>query len=218
MSIVGTPVRGTKTEAGHRATSAYPASTYFQPHCQSRKLLGRNVTERSVHVVERTRSPEELVLLPVQRGASAKLNAPDLIDIDRFAVGAGHRANEFSGMDIEAIDVASAIEVVGNQQGVAERTEIAGCKRHSPWLVQWSAFGKMFHENAIFGEDIDDPARTAGGGCVGDQNIAINVLNAKRCCARRQVGVRERLNEIEIGVVDVDLIIGSIGGINHVPG
>src|ERR1700689_890977 len=181
------------------------------------RLLDRNDTESAVHVVKWTCRPEELVGLPVHWRSPPELDSPNLVDVGGFAIGRSHRPNEFPSLDVETINVADAVEIVGYQQSVAERSEIPGRKPHAQGLIQRGAVGKMLHEHTVFSEDVNDPSRATGGVSVGDQDVAINILNAKRRRILWKGGICEGLDQVEIAIVYVHLSVGGIGGIDHVP-
>src|ERR1700688_2416667 len=90
----------------------------------------RDHAKQTVGVVIRTGGEEKLVELAAVP-AVAELKGPDLIDDDRLAACIAQGTEESAGGGIERVDP-PVRNIVGNQQSVAERAEIARGHRQTP--------------------------------------------------------------------------------------
>src|ERR1700688_3557532 len=98
--------------------------------------FNRDHAKQTVGVVIWTGGEEKLIVLaggPVV----AELKCPNLGDDDRLAVSIAQSAEESARGGIEGVDTAVR-NIVGDQQSIAERAEIARGHRHSPRRMQWA--------------------------------------------------------------------------------
>src|SRR5579864_5701927 len=182
----------------------------FGPSKRKRRLL--NYAKDSFGVVIGTCGEEELIGVPVIAVASAKIDRPELVDIDGVAGGVADSSNKLTGRRIKGVDRAGKVYVVRYQQGVAQRTEVRRSNRESPRLVQWTARGQMLHEPALFGEDVDDSARATRA--VSERNIqqTSDVANAEHGESFRYRSIREEAHRLEMIVKNVNFVICRVGG------
>src|ERR1700730_17741902 len=126
-------------------------------------------------------------------------------------------ANEGAGCQVEAIDSAG-VGVVADQQSVAERAEVRRGNGESPGLVERRARDEGLHEGTIFLKDVN--VSTGCAICSGESDIelAANILNAAGGKASGEARVGEGSDEVEGAVVNVDLIVSEIGGVEKVAG
>ena len=85
----------------------------------------------------------------------AELKCPNLVDDDRLAVSIAQSAEESARGGIEGVDTAVR-NIVGDQQSIAERAEIARGHRHTPRRMQWAGDSR---EHLARGIKLDHKAR-----------------------------------------------------------
>ena len=179
-------------------------------------LLGRNHAECAGEIALRTGRKEELVRPAVFGRSAPELNSPKLVDRDDLAGRVLNRADVLASHGIEAVDVA-VVGVVRDQQGVAERTEIAGRDRHPPRLVQVRTLGQPLHERTVLAENVNEP--TGGSGVAGKRHVdlAVDVLDAKRREARGKRRVGKRFYPGEAAVINIHLVVSGVRREEKVP-
>lgn len=96
----------------------------------------------------RTSCKKQLIRISILGIASAEFDAPQLIDVNGSAVATLQRADKLTGLDVEGIDF-SAVGVVGDEQGIAQRAKIAGSNGEAPRLRQWLAVDELADESAV---------------------------------------------------------------------
>src|SRR5271154_2601906 len=72
-----------------------------------RRILKRNHAERPGEIVVGTSGEVKPVRGAVRRRSSAKLDAPDLVDVNHVALGVFQRADELPGDGVESVDGAA---------------------------------------------------------------------------------------------------------------
>src|SRR5579863_5141472 len=77
---------------------------------------------------------------------------------------------------------------------------------------------ELLQERSVFREDINVATDRAGGGYERRVDDAAEILKAEDGVAGRKAGVCDGLNELEGVVVDVDLVVGVVGGKQHISG
>src|SRR5208283_2094392 len=206
--------RGWSEPAWKKATLRKPRGGWV---IYSTYLLNIDHAEYTVSVVLRARGVEELVGGTVVGGAAAKLDSPELVNLYGLVGSGFHRPNEGAGRRVIAIDRAR-VDVVADQQGVAERAEVRGSHGKSPGLIEGFPLSQSLDERPGFSKDVNVPTLGAALRREGDIELAVNVLNAKGDIAPWSVRVGERHDEVEVVVVNVDFVIPPIGGIEKVAG
>ena len=101
-------------------------------------LLEYDGTEQADDTVVWPGGEEQGVLGTVGSEPIAEVDCPKLRNDDGIARGVTNRANKIAGDGVERVD-GSGIGVIGDQQRVAEWTEIAGRSGEAPGLVQMAA-------------------------------------------------------------------------------
>ena len=94
--------------------------------------LGRDCdhTEQPVGIVIGSRGEKEFVRGAVGAGAFAELQSPQLVNRERPAGPIGEVPEELSVARVKRVDLA-VFDVIGNQNGIAEWTEIRGGQSNS---------------------------------------------------------------------------------------
>src|SRR5450631_1501064 len=92
-----------------------------------------NLAKSASQVVSGAGGKEELVFSAAVGIASAELDAPELIDVDGFAVRVFDRPDKLSTPNVVSVDGA-AIGIVRDQQSIAERSEVLVRHGESPRL------------------------------------------------------------------------------------
>jgi hypothetical protein len=77
---------------------------------------------------------------PLAPAPFAEIQSPQLIDHDRPAVSIGEVSEEFSSGWIEGVDFA-VFDLVGNQNGIAEWTEIRGPEQFERFAAMTAVVG-----------------------------------------------------------------------------
>jgi len=98
-------------------------------------LLECNHPECTCQIVVRTRGEKQLVFGAVVGGSAAKVDRPELINMDDLAFGVLHCADKLARDAIEGVDRA-AVGIVGDQEGVAQRSKIIRSGGKTPGLVR----------------------------------------------------------------------------------
>src|SRR5208283_2082483 len=196
---VGQNQRGKKPPSASRAEGGLSTQ-----HIYSTYLLNIDHAEYTVSVVLRARGVEELVGGTVVGGAAAKLDSPELVNLYGLVGSGFHRPNEGAGRRVIAIDRAR-VDVVADQQGVAERAEVRGSHGKSPGLIEGFPLSQSLDERPGFSKDVNVPTLGAA-------------LRREGDIAPWSVRVGERHDEVEVVVVNVDFVIPPIGGIEKVAG
>src|SRR6185312_6934704 len=138
---------------------------------------------------------------------------------ERIALGVAQHTKKAVGLYIERID--SAIAKVSHQQRVAEGPETGWCECNAPWRIEHSFGRHPVDEMAVGIEHIDEAQSSAfhvilAVGvllCVGDVQIAVDVLNPEWREALRQIGIDKtagRRSQVEALIVYVDLSVVKI--------
>ena len=85
----------------------------------------RDHSKQAVCIIVWPRCKEELVVCAVRvvGGVLAKLQCPDIVDLNRLALRVAKRAEKLTGRRIKRIDPASG-NVVANENRIAHRTKI----------------------------------------------------------------------------------------------
>src|ERR1035438_9157146 len=174
-----------------------------------------NPAKSASKVVSRTGGEEELVLGAAVGIASAELDAPELIDMDGFAVRVFDRPDKLPTLNVVAVDGA-AICIVRDQQSVAERSEVLGRHGKSPWLGQGIAGHELAHKGSVFVINVDKAGRAFVHGRERDVEQAIDVLNTERGIARGKSRVGKRGHEVKASVKYVHLVIGNVGRVKKI--
>ena len=75
---------------------------------QAKQLLGNrnDPSECPCQIIVRASREIEMILCAVARASSAKLNPPELVDMDRFAGGILDGADELTGDAVEGVNCA----------------------------------------------------------------------------------------------------------------
>ena len=118
-------------------------------------LLEINYAEKSVGIIVRAGSEEELVGGPIRSGSATELNSPDSVDADIFAIRICQRRDELAGYSVEGVDGAGG-DVVGDEQRIAEWPEILWRDGQTPRPIQFLGIRQLLQESSVFAEDIDD--------------------------------------------------------------
>src|SRR5271169_4077828 len=87
-------------------------------HWEQIGLFEDNRPECSCKIVARAGCEEQLILLTIRWGSTAKLYSPELIDVDLFAIGVFDRTHKLAGDAVESVDRSLVVNIVGNQQSI----------------------------------------------------------------------------------------------------
>ena len=83
-----------------------------------------DLPERSCQIVAWTSREEQLIRRTIRCTSTSKINAPELIDLDIGSVHILHRTHQLSRQHVERIDGRVLVDVVRDQQRIAQRPEI----------------------------------------------------------------------------------------------
>src|ERR1035438_7909680 len=169
----------------------------------------------AVEIVLRTGGVVKGVRIPVAGGASAKFDPPNLVDDDVLIGGILDGSDKGAGRRIKPVNDAT-VGVVADQQGAAEHAEVRRRHGESPGLIERFAVDERLHECPIFVEDVDVSAALAILLSKGNVHLAVNVLNSRGSITCRQSRIRERFDELEGAVIDIDFVVGEIGSVDEV--
>src|ERR1700733_330681 len=178
-------------------------------------LINIDHAKNPVEVVLWSGRVEKLVVVALTLRSAAKLDTPQLIDDNVRAPGILDGSYESAGRRIEAVDGAG-IGVVADQKRTAKNAKVGRRHSNTPGLVERLAVNKSLHERSVLIEDIDVSTGFAIGPGKGNIYLAADVLDTKRRVASRQRSVGERIDQMEVPVINVDFVIPEVGGIQQI--
>ncbi len=115
--------------ARHKNNSAYPAKKAAlrrpQNHLSIPDSLHKcDLPERSCQIVAWTSREKQLIRRAIRCTSTSKINAPELINLDIDSVHILYRTHQLSRQQVERIDGRVLVDVVRDQQRIAQRPEI----------------------------------------------------------------------------------------------
>src|SRR5262249_40078475 len=148
------------------------------------------------------------------RDAKAELQSPDSGDDDGVAAGVAHLAEEVTRIEVEGVD--RAVTEVAHEQGIVEVAEaLKGRPGHAPGRVELALTGEPGQQVPSSVENVDEPVSRPRDVVflvgvlhgVGDVEMAVDGRDAERSEPGWDVGILERVREVnrsEVGVEDID--------------
>jgi len=171
---------------------------------------------------------EEQVVPSSRESSVAECQSPKTFDSDRRPVAPQHMAQECTRSGVKCID--ATIAEVADEQVVAQLSEIGGGESDTPRSVQRASGGEglnkvpvqIEHVHEACTQTLDDVLTLVILHGKGHVKLAIDVLNAEGSEARRvrirdRVGIGEKVDKVEVGVVLLNYAIAEVGYVDKVP-
>ena len=112
-------------ECQRELISGLPAGKLAGLHYLNCSTLGsyRDHSKQAVCITVRARCKEQLVVRTVRGGVLAKLQCPNIVDLDNLAICVAKWAEKLTRLRIERVDATSG-NVVANENRITHRTKI----------------------------------------------------------------------------------------------
>ena len=126
-----------------------PAGKLAGLHDLNCSILGsyRDHSKQAVCIIVWARGKEELVVCAVRvvGGVLAKLQCPNIIDLNNLAMRVAKWAEKLTRLRIERVDSASG-NVVADKNCITHRTKISWSQRNAPGRMQRTVDGEVLHQ------------------------------------------------------------------------
>ena len=179
-------------------------------------LLDRDHAEQAVGVVIWSCSKEEFVGGAVCTGTLAEVQSPKLINRYRRAGCVGQCAEESAAAGVEGVDPA-VLDVVGDQDRVAELAEIVGSQCQAPRGMEWAVDGVVFENGPVRVENIHKTVLPFVQRGKGHPQFAVDLPHAVWGEILRDSRVAKRHYKVEVTIEHIDFPVRTIvGGVNEI--
>src|SRR5438874_4821951 len=228
----------TLTRASHSASSdaAVRANERSRPvsaaaYCQlpARKLAGlhdlncsalgpnRDHSKQAVCITVRARCKEELVVCAVRipGGVLAKLQCPNIVDLDNLAICVAKWAEKLTRLRIERVDATSG-NVVANENRITHRAEIRWSQGDAPGRMERAVDSEVLHQITFRIKNVHEATLRFVQSRERHPNVAIYGLNSVRGKTFRDIRVVKGLHQMKCAIEHVNSAVrATIGGIQE---
>src|SRR5438270_10323259 len=147
------------SDAAVRANNERSRRVSAAAYCQlpARKLAGlhdlncsalgpnRDHSKQAVCITVRARCKEQLVVRTVRGGVLAKLQCPNIVDLDNLAICVAKWAEKLTRLRIERVDATSG-NVVANENRITHRAEIRWSQSDAPGRMERAVDSEVLHQ------------------------------------------------------------------------